>query len=151
MTIRIEGQGELIRWARKRARADIESLATRFPKIAEWERGDTAPTLKQLEDFANATHAPIGFLLLPEPPVEELPLPDFRTIGDLEVARPSPDLMDTIFQCEQRQEWYRDYLLLNGEPPLDFVGSLTTADDIIEAGGSIRAKLNFEVDSRGAS
>lgn len=151
MPIRIEGQSELIRWARQRARADIEELSSRFPKIAEWESGEAAPTLRQLEEFASATHAPIGFLLLPEPPEEEVPLPDFRTIADAEVARPSPDLLDTIFQCEQRQEWYRDYLLLNNEPPLDLVGSLGTTHGVVEAATEIRETLDFGIDSRGSN
>ena len=151
MPIRVEGRSELIRWARQRAKADIEDLEGRFPKIAEWESGETAPTLRQLEEFANATHAPIGFLLLPEPPQEQLPLPDFRTIADSEVARPSPDLLDTIFQCEQRQEWYRDYLLRNNEPPLDFVGSLQLTDDVVGAAARINETLDFDVPSRGSS
>ena len=151
MPIRVKGRSELIRWARQRAKADIEDLEGRFPKIAEWESGETAPTLRQLEEFANATHAPIGFLLLPEPPQEQLPLPDFRTIADSEVARPSPDLLDTIFQCEQRQEWYRDYLLRNNEPPLDFVGSLQLADDVMGAAARISEALGFAVPSRGSS
>lgn len=151
MTIRVEGRGELIRWARQRAKADIEDLESRFPKIAEWESGETAPTLKQLEDFANATHAPVGFLLLPEPPEEELPLPDFRTIADSPVAHPSPDLLDTIFQCEQRQEWYRNYLLRNNEPILDFVGLLRLQDDVVTAAARITETLDFDVPSRGSS
>lgn len=151
MPIRVEGRGELIRWARQRAKADIEDLESRFPKIAEWESGETAPTLKQLENFANATHAPVGFLLLPEPPEEELPLPDFRTIADSPVARPSPDLLDTIFQCEQRQEWYREYLLRNNEPILDFVGSLRLQDDVVTAAARITETLDFGVPSRGSN
>lgn len=151
MVIRVEGKGELIRWARQRAKADIEDLSTRFPRLAEWESGDAAPTLRQLEEFANATHAPVGFLLLPVPPEEEVPLPDFRTFADTAVARPSPDLLDTIYQCEQRQEWYRDYALINNEPPLDFVGSLTTSDGIVEAAGSMRDKLGFDIESRGSN
>ncbi len=151
MPIRVEGRGELIRWARQRAKADIEDLEGRFPKIAEWESGEAAPTLRQLEQFANATHAPIGFLLLPEPPQEKLPLPDFRTIADSEVARPSPDLLDTIFQCEQRQEWYRADARSLKEDPLSFVGSLTPDTDVGEAAAEMQGLLRFGLDQRGFS
>ena len=35
--------------------------------------GRSAPTLKQAEDFASATHTPIGMLLLAEAPVDAIP------------------------------------------------------------------------------
>jgi transcriptional regulator with XRE-family HTH domain len=79
--MRVEIKPDLPRWARESAGLDAAALAGRFPRLAEWERGETRPTLKQLEDFARATHAPIGFLFLPEPPVETVPIPDFGTVG----------------------------------------------------------------------
>ena len=41
------------------------NLLGRFPKLVEWETGETQPTLKQLEAFAHAVHVPIGYLFLP--------------------------------------------------------------------------------------
>lgn len=151
MAVRVEVEGELLRWARERARADLADLSRRFPRLPEWERGELAPTLKQLEEFAQSTHTPLGFLLLPEPPDEVLPLPDFRTMGDSTLMRPSADLLDTIFQCEQRQEWYREYSRRAREDRRSYVGSLTTETAVIEAAQTLRAALNFDVDDRGSS
>ena len=80
--MRVEVHPELFTWARERARIQPADLAHRFPKLDAWEAGDVSPTLRQLEDYAAATHAPVGFFFLPRPPHEEVPLPDFRTIRD---------------------------------------------------------------------
>ena len=74
-----------------------------MPQLPAWESGAKKPTLRQLEHFANAVHVPVGFLFLPEPPVEVLPIPDFRTIGNEHIGKASPDLLDTIHGCQQRQ------------------------------------------------
>src|SRR5216683_1671255 len=110
VVVRVDVAGDLISWARERSGVSVEDLVRKFPKLPRWESGEASPTLKQLESFANATHAPIGYFFLPEPPEEAVPLPDFRTMQDQGVGRPSPDLLDTVFQTEQRQEWYKDYV-----------------------------------------
>src|SRR5947199_5964593 len=108
-TMRVEVKPALLRWARDRAGLAPDELAHRFPQLADWERQEAHPTLKQLEQFANATHTPVGYLFLPEPPVERVPIPDFRTAGNRRIEHPSPDLLDTIYLCQQRQEWYQEF------------------------------------------
>ena len=68
--MRVEVKPELLRWARERSMIEPAALAERFPRLDAWELGEVQPTLKQLEGFANATHAPIGYFFLSEPPVE---------------------------------------------------------------------------------
>src|SRR5262245_5750197 len=104
---RVSVQPELLRWACERAGLEVRDLAPRFPRLPEWERREKQPTLKQLEAFAKATHTPFGFLFLPAPPQEPLPIPDFRTVTGRPV-RPSPDLLDTIYSMQRRQEWLRE-------------------------------------------
>lgn len=151
MPVRVEVNPDLLAWARQRSGLAIDDLAHRFPKLAAWERGEQLPTLKQLESYAQATHTPVGFLFLPEPPAEQVPIPDYRTIGDSGVRRPSPDLLDTIYQCEQRQDWYREFAQVNQEEPVKFVGSLTTAVAVIPAAAAIREALGFDVEERGST
>ncbi|HMO25369.1 MAG TPA: hypothetical protein PKB10_03800, partial [Tepidisphaeraceae bacterium] len=83
-------------------------MTGRFARLAEWERGEAQPTFKQLEDFANATHVPFGYLFLPEPPVERIPIPDLRTVRNQQLRHPSPDLLDTIHTMQRRQAWLRE-------------------------------------------
>jgi Zn-dependent peptidase ImmA (M78 family) len=147
--VRVAVNPELLVWARERSGVEPDDLARRFPKLAAWEEGDLAPTLKQLERFAQATKTPVGYLFLQAPPEEPLPIPDYRTRHGEGIARPSPDLLDTIFQCLQRQEWYRDFARATGAPDLAFVGSLNTGTPVVEAANLMREALDFEVDARG--
>lgn len=151
MAVRVDVSPRLLAWARERSRVDADALVRRFPALPAWERAEKAPTLKQLEAFAQATHTPVGMLFLAEPPDERVPIPDYRTVGDVGVARPSADLLDTVFQCQQRQEWYREYAQVTREDPVAVVGSLTPATGVVQAAATMRAALDFEVDKRGAT
>jgi Zn-dependent peptidase ImmA (M78 family) len=115
----------LFRWARERARLDPAALAKRFPRLTEWEAGTAKPTFRQLENFADATAAPFGYMFLHEPPEEPLPIPDFRTLGDRPIRHPSPNLLDTIHEMQRRQAWMREERIEEGQEPLPFVGSVT--------------------------
>jgi Zn-dependent peptidase ImmA (M78 family) len=143
MVDRVSVVPEMLVWARKRSGRQASDFAKRFPKLRQWESGELAPTMRQLEDFAKATHTPVGFLFLPAPPVEEVPLPDFRTFGDEEVRTPTPDLLDTVYACELRQDWYRDFAEDRGYDEVELVGSLTVDDEAEEAAAQLRDLLGF--------
>jgi len=147
-TIRVEVKPELLRWARDRSGVEADDLARRFPRFADWEPQAVRPTLKQLEQFANATHTPIGYLFLPEAPIDRVPIPDFRTAGNQRIEHPSPDLLDTVYLCQQRQEWYRDFVRSQHEEPLGFVGSITVNSDVETAAAAMRQALAFDLDER---
>lgn len=148
MPERVAVSPELFQWARRRARVEVEDLQRRFPKLAEWEAGQAAPTLRQLQAFAHATHAPLGYLLLDTPPIEPIPIPDFRTRGARRVAEPSADLLDTIFICQERQDWYRAHLHAEGATPLAFVGSVEVGADVVATARAVEAALGFDLESR---
>ena len=151
MPARVEMNPQLLVWARERSGLHVDDLTRRFPKLPEWEEGEAQPTLKQLEGFAQATHTPVGFLFLPEPPEEHIPIPDYRTIRDTGVSRPSPDLLDTIYQCEQRQAWFREFAQVNLQDPVGVVGSLFTGTPVVEAAAQMRTALAFELGQRGST
>jgi Zn-dependent peptidase ImmA (M78 family) len=145
---RVTVNPDLLRWACDRAGLSGSVLDRRFPKLGSWLEGETSPTLKQLEGFAKAAHVPIGYLFLAEPPEELVPIPDLRTVADRPIDEPSPDLLDTIYLCLQRQEWYRDFARKVGEPRRAFVGSARVSDPVERVAEGMRAALDFDLEER---
>ena len=135
---------EMLRWACRRAGYDVGDLATRVPQLQAWVRRERLPTLKQLEKLAKVTHTPLGYLFLPEPPEERLPVPDYRTVAGAARGRPSPDLLDTLYTMRRRQEWLRESLAEHDVEPLAFVASARLADDPGAAGREMRWSLGLE-------
>jgi Zn-dependent peptidase ImmA (M78 family) len=138
----------VLRWAAHRARLDDAVLEARFPKWPQWLKGEALPTLRQLEDFAQLTHTAFGYFFLPQPPKEELPVPDFRTVRDEQLAEPSADLLDTLYLCQQRQDWFRDHARVNGLPQLPFVGSASLRDDPHAVAHRLRQTLALSAQKR---
>ncbi len=141
--MRVQIRPELFRWASERSGMDEAAIVLRFPKYLSWIQGSLDPTIKQFEAFARFTRTPVGYLFLSEPPVERLPVPDFRTIGSAGGRRPSPDLLETIYICQQRQEWYRDYSRTAGESPHSFVGSADFHSDVEKTATEIRNAMGL--------
>lgn len=138
----------VLRWAAKHAHLDDGDLVARFNKWPLWLSGEAQPTLKQLEDFARLTHTAIGYFFLPQPPVLALPVPDFRILRDEALAEPSSNLLDTLYLCQQRQEWFRDHARMHGLPALPFVGSarLQEAPEVVAQ--RLRETLSLSTEAR---
>jgi Zn-dependent peptidase ImmA (M78 family) len=148
---RVAVKPELLRWARERAGVmAVDELAKRFPRLPEWEAGTVHPTLKQIEDFARAVHVPVGYLFLQAPPDEPLPIPDFRTHDGRGVRRASPNLIDMLYACQERQGWYREFSLASRMPEADFVASASLDQHPEEVAASMAERLGFDLASRAA-
>lgn len=149
-------QPELLRWARNRASLTVAELAQRVgtaknpAPIEEWE-SSTVPVeipVRKLELIAKKTRAPFGMLFLSEPPVEKLPVRDFRRPligGDL---KPSLNLLDTLLENELRQSWLSEQFRSDGEEPLEFVGSANLNSDIQTLAAEIRTRLRISTADR---
>lgn len=142
----------ILRWARERARLDPAALAkkvgTQASKVEAWEQSGKL-RFGQIAKVAQATRTPLGFLYLAEPPNDELPIPDFRTVADAPVEQPSPDLLETIESMQQRQTWMRDFLIEEGEQALSFVGSVSLGSNAATVAAAMRATLGFSRDWAG--
>jgi hypothetical protein len=81
MKSEIDIRADMITWAISRAGFELQEFLDRFPNVLEWISKTRRPTVKQLEEFSRRVHIPFGYLFLPEPPIETLPFPFFRTNG----------------------------------------------------------------------
>jgi hypothetical protein len=135
---------QMLRWARGRSGRSAEELEGRFPKLSEWEAGEGQPTSRQLEDYAQATCTPVGFLFLVELPEEQLPIPYFRMLSDHSVRKLTPGLRDTIHACKQRQDRHREFAQANGSGRVELVGSLSLDVDVNDAAAQLRGALGFD-------
>lgn len=140
---RVAVSGSVLRWAVERG-GDPSALESRFPRLAEWLRGESRPTMRQLEQLASATATPLGYFFLAEPPQERLPIPLFRTVSGRTESRPSPDLLETVQTMERRQAWMREYRIEQGHEPLPFVGSARHADEPGRVAREMRDTLGLE-------
>ena len=131
---------ELIRWAVDRSGL---SLADFPPAVEHWISQEKQPTFSTLEAFAKKAMVPFGYLFLDQPPIEKLPMPDYRTMRDRGIRRPSPNLLDTIRDMELRQAWMREYLVEEGHTSLPFVKSETVGSSIADTVASIRRWLSL--------
>jgi len=139
---RVSVSESVLRWALERS-GRFEAVERKFPKLPEWLQGASRPTLRQLEALARATATPLGYLFLPEPPDDRLPIPFFRTRGDEPLRRPSPDLLETVRTMERRQAWMHDYLIKLGNEPLAFVRSASITDEPRSIARQIRQTLGL--------
>ena len=146
---RVTVRPELFRWARERSRLSADALTEWFPSYPAWESGQAKPTLRQLEELAKRTFTPLGYFFLPAPPDDSLTIPDFRTLKDQPLRRPSPNLLETVQTMQRRQSWMREFLIDQGQPPLPFLGSATLQADPTEVAARIRAVLGMEEDWAG--
>lgn len=140
----------LLTWSRERAGLSTEQVAKKLPvkpdRVQEWEAGEAKPTFLQAQKWASVAHIPFGFLFLQQPPVEQLPLPDLRTVGGIAPQRPSLELLDTVRDAIRKQDWYLEYLQHHERQPLTFVGRFSSRSQVREVVDDIRRVLGVNPD-----
>ena len=145
---RVPVNSDVLQWALDRSGVPRDDLERRFPKLPEWESGEVLPTYKQVKNLAKAIYVPFGYLFMSEPPNETIPIQDFRTLKGRTPMRPSPNLMETIYVCQDRQEWYKDYASANDMPRLPFVGSAELDDSPESTAAKMRDVIGFSVEEQ---
>jgi len=143
MRTEINVNSNMIAWAISRAGYELQVFTEKFPKVQQWLEGERKPTVKQLEDFSKKVHLPFGYLFLPEPPKEKLPIPFFRT-NNSQATSVSLNVYDTILLMQQRQDWLRDYLTEKEFDKLPFVGKFLNQNNVQQIVADIRNTLGLQ-------
>ncbi|ALN14488.1 hypothetical protein [Acidipropionibacterium acidipropionici] len=146
MTARVDVPRPVLEWAQKRGRRAQETMRRRFRDWDRWLAGEARPTVNQAQDLATFTHVPFGMLMLPEPPVERLPIPDFRS-GPEASREPSQELLETVYLAQSRQAWFEEYLAQVGGEPVESSGS-AVGKPVGETAGLISAALGYRPEDR---
>lgn len=114
--------------------------------IQKWSSGDSKPTFNQLEQVSKALGIPFGYFFLQTPPNEDLSIVEYRTIDSIALTKPSRNLIDTLHDMEQIQDWMHNYLLSIESDKLQFVGAINNKTDSMDIAKYIRQLLGIQID-----
>lgn len=143
---------EMLRWSRLRARLTTLEVAAKLPtkleRLNSWEEGKAQPTFKQAQKWASVVHVPFGFLFLESPPVENLELPDLRTVGGQAIDEPSLDLKETVTEVLRKQQWFREFVAEHQGVKLPFIGKFNLQTEPLTVANDIRLTLKLPQEIR---
>jgi len=134
----------ILQWALERAEIAVDDLSRRLQVgdgvVEAWLSGEKRPTFNQAKKLANILGIPFGYLYLKEPPREELPIADFRTVGSQRGyldANTRALLNDVLF----KRDWFKEFREQNGFEPLRFVGKFSIDSNPQEVAGDVSETL----------
>lgn len=141
-TVNVNIQPAIISWAL--SQTSEEKLGAKLVEnIKHWLDGTKSPTFNQIEDFSKKSHIPLGYFFLQTPPVEQIGLLEYRTLDSIELTTPSRNLIDTIHEMENVQEWMVNYRKEGNYDTISVVGSLKNITDISVIVDTIRKDLGL--------
>lgn len=141
--VNVNIQPEIISWALSQTQK--EKLGDKLMNnIVQWLDGTKTPTFNQIEDFSRKSNIPLGYFFLKTPPVEKIKLLEYRTIDSAQLANPSRNLIDTVQEMENIQDWMKDYRQELGFDVLPLVGCMKSTRDVQSVVDRIRKDLELD-------
>ena len=141
-TVNVNIRPEIINWALSQTQE--EKLGEKLMNnIRKWLNGTKTPTFNQIEDFSRKSNIPLGYFFLQTPPTEEISLLEYRTVDSIQLANPSRNLIDTIHEMENIQDWMKAYRKEMGYDKLAVVGCVSDNHNVNQIADKIRADLDI--------
>lgn len=145
MKVNVNVSKETLGWIM--ANVNFDALSSQIAgRLMSWYSGEKIPTFNQIEEASRATGIPLGYFFLNTPPKEDRTLLEYRTVDSLELEKPSRNLLDTIHDMEQIQEWAKNQMVTDGFSELDFVGSMAGVTEVSAFVTQIRQVLDLPRD-----
>jgi Zn-dependent peptidase ImmA (M78 family)/transcriptional regulator with XRE-family HTH domain len=136
---------KVLNWALERAAMPLDVLAKKLSvkseQIATWLSGEDRPTFRQAQSLADALYVPFGYLFLSEPPGEEIPIPDLRTVGSDPSRNLDVNFKGLLNDILFKRDWFREFLDERDDRRLKFVGRFDLDADTIAVAKDIRTTL----------
>lgn len=112
---------------------DSKRTAKQRKNVLEWMNNeDKKPTFKKVKAASSNLGIPFGYFFLKEPPKEEFPILEFRTINSKKHTQTSREFIDTYNKMVQIQEWAKNDRREHDQDSLPFIGSLDSSKNINE-------------------
>lgn len=145
MKVNVNVSKETLGWIM--ANINFDALSSQIAgRLMSWYSGEKVPTFNQIEEASRATGIPLGYFFLNTPPKEDRTLLEYRTVDSLELEKPSRNLLDTIHDMEQIQEWAKNQMVADGFSELEFVGSMAEVNEVGVFVTQIRRVLDLQRD-----
>ena len=145
MQVNVSISPEILNWVLCQIEP-IPSNSQIIDYLESWYQGKKTPTFNQVEKVSKATGIPFGYFFLQSPPNEDTSLIEFRTVESAVLDTPSRNLMDTMHDMGQVQQWVRDYLISESATPLSYVGELKNQSKYILFAQRVRELLGISAD-----
>ncbi len=99
---------DLLTWAREESGYPSDAVAKRLgvkvERLAEWERGDRKPTVRQVQDLAKYYHRSFGVFFLPQRPTIPPLAAEYRRLPGVRPGVESPEFRLALRQMSLRRE-----------------------------------------------
>lgn len=151
-SVRAKVKPALLVWARESAGYIPSDAAKRLgvseERLAAWEKGETAPTIGQLQNMASAYKRPLSAFYLQHVPKTFMVMHDFRRLPGSGLRRFSPDLALEIRTAQQRRQLALELLDEMGAKTPRFRLSATLDDEPEGIGEKVSLALHVTLQER---
>jgi Zn-dependent peptidase ImmA (M78 family)/transcriptional regulator with XRE-family HTH domain len=134
---------------------DVAQLAhaakASLDQVRSWEAGHSRPSLSKAMEVAKALKVPFGYLFLSTPPLQEIAIPDFRTIADKKKNSLGVDFRDVLEGALLKQQWFQEYRAREGEKGFGFVLDELGKNTSEQIAAFIREAMGWTDETRRAS